>query len=221
MALFAELDGKRIVDGRITVPDVGAPHADVMLDAEVPSISSKVALVVGTLRMICTPWRAVVPFQGRTRVRLIGGAAGWQRELAAKGYTSPAGVRLSLVLGDAARAVGETLELGADRSLGGHYVRELAPACRLLNRLAPGAWRVDLDGVTRTGARASSAISSPFSVQSFDGARGALVVASEFLADWLPRRTLTAHVMPGKTITISGVVHTIAKGAIRTEVLAA
>lgn len=222
MALFAELNGKRVVDGRITVPTVGAPHADVTLDAEVSLPSSGLELVVGTFRMRCAIWRALVPFQGRTSLRLIAGSGGWLRELGAKGYTSSAGVMLSLVLGDLARAVGETLELDTDRELGEHYVREAGPACRHLNRLLPGAWRIDpADGVTRSGARASSPISSPFSVQSYHGARGALVVASEFLADFVPARTLTATVMPGKVITIGAVTHSIVKGAVRTEVLAA
>lgn len=221
MALFAELQGKRVIDGRIVVPTVGAPHADVTIDSEV-AIPTRAVLIVGTFRMICTPWRTVVPYQGRTVIRLIAGAAGWQRELGAKGYTSAPSVRLSLVLGDLARTVGETLELHADRELGEHYIREAAPACRHLNRLLPGAWRIDpADGVTRTGPRASSPITSPFSVQSYNGARGALVVASEFLADFVPARTLTAPTMPGKVITIGAVTHSIVKGAVRTEVLAA
>jgi hypothetical protein len=73
--MFAELAGNRIVGGVVQIPTYGAPLADVTLDKEVPTIGAKVKLTLGSLVLVMSPWREVVPFQGKTIVRLIGGAA--------------------------------------------------------------------------------------------------------------------------------------------------
>lgn len=220
MTLFAELNGAQIAEGRITIPAYGAPHADVTLVKELPSVAPGSPLVVGDLTLTMTPWRPVVPFQGKTRLRMIGGFGGWRSVLPPFPYKLPQGVKLSLVLGDAARSVKEKLVLGEDRSLGKFYVRERAPASRLLNSLVPNAWWIDPDGTTRTGARASSTIASTFTVVSFDGARGVASIATEHLKDFVPGRTMSGGTL-ATMITIDSIVHTISKGAIRTEVLAA
>lgn len=217
--MFAELAGNRIVEGRIIIPTYGAPLADVTLDKEA-KIASSVTLSLGTLRLVMSPWREVVPFQGKTVVRLIGGAAGWGKIIPAQPYKLDAGVKLSLVLGDAAKLVGEKVTVGVDRVVGKFYVRDEAPACRLLNRLVPGAWWIDADGSTHTGVRPSSAIKSPFVIHSFDGARGAMVISSDFLGELVPARTLKGITLD-KVITIGCLTHTIGKTGVKTEVLAA
>lgn len=219
--MFAELAGNRIVGGSIVIPSYGACVANVMLDKEARLTSSSgLELALGTLRLKVSVWRELVPFQGKTSLRLIGGFGGWGKTIPAKPYKLEAGVKLSLVLGDAARAVGEKITIGADRSVGRFYVRDEAPACRLLNRLVPRAWWIDADGTTKTGTRPSSAIVSPFTILNFDGARGALTIDSEFLADWVPGRTCKGITLD-KTITIGGITHTIEKTGVKTEVLAA
>lgn len=219
MTLFAELSGHRVVSGRIVIPYVGAWHADVTLDKEVSLATSGLALVLGDLTMRCAPWRAVVAYQGGTDVRLIGGNAGWRKVIKEDGYTNPAGVRLSYVLGACARECGETIEIATDRVLGTHYARERAPGTRHLNTLAPSSWRIDADGVTRIGPRAARLITSAFTVVGFSGARGAMQIATEALADIVPGRSLKGTTMSGP-ITIGGVTHMIDGGKVRTQVLA-
>lgn len=93
---------------------------------------------------------------GAAAYRLVGGVGGWRRELAARPYANDAGVRASVVLGDAARAVGETLEGAPSTNLGTHYARASGLASAVLHALAPRSWYVGLDGVTRFGARAEA-----------------------------------------------------------------
>lgn len=219
-ALYSELSGNRIVDGRVVVPSWGPWHADVTIDREVSLAATGLTLIVGNLVALCSVWRTSIPYQGRTRVRLVGGANGWGRSIADKGYALSGGVKLSLVLGDLARATGETVAVGEDRRLGTHYLREAGPANRHLNTLVPGAWWVDFAGVTRTGVRASTGITSSFAMTSFDGARRVAVVASESPVDFVPGRTMRGFTL-GATLTLAGVTHVLSRGALRTEVLAA
>lgn len=219
--LFAEINGVRAVEGRIVIPQVGAPHAALTLDKEVVGLPAKgLILTLADLKITCTPWRPVKSYQGRTSLSLIGGFGGWRQELGPQTYRSSVGVRLAFVLGEAAKATGETIVIGNDRTLGGHYVRERAPAARLLNRLCPLEWWIDLAGTTRTGTRTTSKITSPLSLLSFDGARGVAIVATEFPGAFIPGRTFSSPQLSSE-ITIAGVTHTLSKGKIRTEVLAA
>lgn len=217
--MYAELAGNRIVGGTIVIPTYGAPLADVTLDKEA-KIGASVTLSLGSLRLVMSPWREVVPFQGKTVVRLIGGAAGWGKVIPAKPYKLDAGVKLSLVLGDAAKSVGEKISVGVDRVVGKFYVRDEAPACRLLNRLVPGAWWIDPDGTTKTGTRPTSAIVKPFTILGFDGAKGSMMIDCEHLAELVPGRTLKGITLD-KVITIGALTHTIGKTGVKTEVLAA
>jgi hypothetical protein len=219
MTLYAELDGARVLDGRIVIPVVGPITSDVTLDREVSS-TSVMTLTLGTLKIVCTPWRPMRPYQGKTRVRLIGGYGGWRKVLPADGYRASANVRLTRILTDCARLCGERIEIGADRVLGSHYTREEAPAQRQLNALVPNAWRIDPDGVTRIGPRSSGVkVTTPFSVIDFDGAMGRLVIATEFHGDIVPMRILQGTTMRAP-VTIGGVTHMIGQ-TIRTEILAA
>lgn len=217
---FAEVNGVRAVEGRIVISSVGAPHAFLTLDKEASLPAKGLIVTLADLKMTCTPWRPVRPYQGRTSLSLIGGYGGWRQELGPQPYRSSVGVRLSLVLGEAARATGERIVVGNDRALGVHYARERAPASRLLNRHCPLEWWIDLDGTTRTGTRATSKITSPLSLISFDGARGLAVIATEFPGAFIPGRTFSSPQLSGE-LTISGVAHVLSKGKLRTEVLAA
>ncbi len=220
MSHFSELNTIRVVEARVTIPSWGAWHADVTLEKEAVIPPTAVAtLTLGGLSLTCTPWRPPVTWQGRTMVRLIGGAGGWSSEIKAYPYKSTAGVKLKTVLSDAATACGETIVIGTDRVLGFHYEREKAPAQRLLNRLTPRAWWIGADGITRTGDRATSTIGSSFSVIDVKGAQGRIVIATETPADFVPGRTFQGTLKA--SVTIGGVTHTLGKDGLRTEVLAA
>lgn len=219
MTLFAEVNGTRVIVGAIAIPEGGAWGADLVLEKEVELATSAAARVkLAELELVGAVFRAG-PYAGRTMLRLIGGKAnGWRRELAPKGYSSPAGVKLSTVLSDAAREVGESVRVDTDRVLGPHFVRVRAPAARLLNLLA-GEWYVAPDGTTVVGSRASSPIASSFELVSLDRGRGVATVATEFPADFTPGRTFTSSRAPGVTFTISSVTHKFAGSSVRAEVM--
>ena len=128
--MFAELAGSRVEEGRITVPYLGCYHADVTVDGKGPFASSGLVLTVAGLKLTCSPYRPPITFQGKTRIRLIAGYGGWRKTIKAKGYKLAAGVKLSLVLGDAAKECGERITVAEDRELGKHYARDEAPAAR-------------------------------------------------------------------------------------------
>ncbi len=220
MTHFASIDGVRAVSARVTIPFWGAWHADVMLDREA-DVGATCTLRLAELELACAPWRPAVKWQGRTTVRLIGGAGKWRDVIPAASYFVPAGVKLSLVLGDAAKAAGERLELRgtyAKRSVGTHHIRAEAPASCALNRWAPRAWWIEPSGLTVVGDRATSTIGSPFTIELVDGARGVVVVATEKPADFVPGRTFKGASL-SSTITVNGVTHILSGDKLRTEIL--
>ncbi len=222
MTLFAEIAGARVIAGRVVIPYCGAFHADVTIDREVTTIAPGSTLTIGDLKLVVTPWRAVQPYQGRTLVRLIGGYGGWRKPLPERGYSSPAGVRASLVLTHAAKEAGERIEIGpsfAAKILGLHYARiNDEPGSRVLNVVARGAWHLDPDGITRVGARTASTLAKPVTVTAFDGARGTCVIASENVNALRPGVTFSSVTIK-RPVTIASLVHTLSEKGVRTEAL--
>lgn len=115
-------------------------------------------------------------FIDRTKVCVIAGAGGWRKDVAARGYHNDAGARRSQVAGDAARDVGEVLEVDTsaeDRQASGgilavDFERLAGRASDVLERLYQDQpWWVDLEGTTRVGPRARAA-SSGVDVLDFD-----------------------------------------------------
>jgi hypothetical protein len=126
------------------------------------------------------------PIEGSARYLIEGGAGGWRKTIPAKGYRNAAGVKLSEVLGDAAREAGELLELGVpDRSLGVAYQRRQGPAWDVLTTLA-GPWWVDAPGVTQVRARPSPMVTAEFRSMRWDRAAGRREISTETVADFAP-----------------------------------
>ncbi len=94
--------------------------------------------------------------ESKSSYRWAGGRGKWPAVVAAKGYANDAGVKASLVLGDAAAACGETIADLPTTRLGPHYARRNAPAVDVLHSVSPRNWYVDFAGVTRIGARPST-----------------------------------------------------------------
>lgn len=220
MSFFCELNGSRIIEGRIVIPSFGCATASVTLDKSVTTLPKKgLTLALTGLSLLMTPWFPPMAYQERTMVRLISGYNGWRMPLVAKGYASTGGVHLRTVLNDIAKENGEKIEITTDRVLGSHYTREAKTTGSVhLNYLLYHAWRVDADGVTRDGVRPTSRIVSPYTIVTFDGSRRAATIASDVPNDVMPGRMISAD---NTTYTISGVTHVISKGALRTEVLLA
>lgn len=151
----ATLAGHACTRVRAQVPAWGLWWADVEI-SEPETLTGRATLQLADLAMQC----AIVsggPVHGRAAYRVVAGAGGWGKRLAAKSYRDDAGVRASVVLGDAVREMGETIALGAleQARLGPHFARADALASMLLHQLSPQAWYVDYAGVTRIGTRAA------------------------------------------------------------------
>lgn len=220
MSLYAELGGGSVIEARLVVPKLGAWFADVTLATEV-TLSGSLVLTIANLAWTCSVW-AGGPYQGRTHVRVIGGMGGWQKSLKVQAYANPNGVMLSTLLKDAASAVGESVSLtDPDVAVGRFYVRELASAERILNRLAT-QWHIGPDGSTVVGPWPdSSAFASAFDVVDYDPKQRHSTIATEDLAGVTPGRTITKPQLGGAVLTVSSVVHTLTAKGVRTEVLAA
>ena len=90
---------------------------------------------------------------GRAAYRIVAGAGAWSRTVPARAYRDGSGVQRSTVIADVAAAVGEPIDGAPAGRVGEHYARAEGPASRVLHELAPRAWYVDRDGVTRFGVR--------------------------------------------------------------------
>jgi hypothetical protein len=199
------VNGKRVPAASITLPFYGAWSAELSIDtpSSIGEPGAAAELVVGDLTLHGTIVRGGV-FAGDQGARIVGGAGGWRKSIAPKGYTQAAGVRLSLVLEDAARAVGESVVVATERTLGTSWARRAGKAERMLTRLTGGAWWVDAAGKTQTAARATEAITTPFTVIKRSNSQGRIEVATESIASWQPGRTFTSPALTG-TQTISAV----------------
>lgn len=212
------LNGERVVTADVTVPRRGAFTADVSL-AGAASISGNVVLTLGKLRLKGTAFRQS-PFGGARSVRIVGGFGGWRKSIRSRSYSHDAGVRLSSVIGDAARDAGEKVAITTDRVIGTFYVREKAKAERVLHTLTDGDWWIDAEGVTRIGAtRSSDPIKSAFTVVSWVGGRGRFEIATDAQEDWLPGRTFSAPTITGVQTINAIQIHADNDGKVRTVVL--
>lgn len=201
MTALLSLNGERVISAQLTIARKGAAVADILLATSNP-IPASTELAIGALKF---KGRAVrmAPFAGSRSARFVGGYAGWRKTIKARGYSHDAGVRLSTVLGDAARDAGEKVTIADDRVIGTAYVRERAPAERVLRFLAP-QWWIDPDGVTQIVPRANTLITSAFTVVNWSGGKGRFEIATEAYQDWQPGRRFASPLVTGEQ-TISTV----------------
>jgi len=213
----ASLNGHRATSARVQIPAWGCWYADVTLDGEhTIDTGDAAALVIADLTLTGTIL-AGGPTKGRSTYKIVAGAGGWGQEIASEKYADDAGVKLSKVIGDAARLAGETMgTISSTARIGPHWSRPEDAASWTLNSLAPQGWYVDEDGVTQIGARTAGTLPTGMTrVQPADLARGVVVLASESIATILPGVEIDG-------ITAVDVQHEIdAKGLLRTTVYGA
>jgi hypothetical protein len=154
--LFVSLQNQRALTARLCVPFAGLWVADVDLDAAA-ELAGAVEMRIGTLALRGTvDPRFCGSFGQASRYRILAGKGGWSRPVTPKHYHNDAGVKLSTVALDAAREVGESLQLLPDveRRVGIDFVRAAAPASRILGQLLGAVpWWVGFDGATFAGTR--------------------------------------------------------------------
>lgn len=115
-------------------------------------------------------------FGAHMRVRVVGGANGWQKPVRAQHWHSDGGVPLSRVLLATAAEVGETIgTVGADEVLGTGPWREAGPASSVL---AGRAYYVDAAGITHVGPRPEVAAPADLVLLEYDATTTVGLVSS-------------------------------------------
>jgi len=213
VTLFVEVNGIRATSARITIPPEGVWTADLSLDVD-KAPSSAVTITLADLVLKGTVI-ASEGLAGARTLRVLGGAAGWRKIIPAKFYRHAVGVRLSTVLGDAARETGETISIATDVVIGDAFVRMAGPASRLFRHFVE-TWYMSTNGISIIAARPAGVVSGRVEVLSFDGASGRAVLATDTPAQLVPGRTLTTPTLAKKTLR--EVVHTVAS-ELRSEVV--
>lgn len=186
MALYASLADRRVVSARVLMPSPGLWTADVRLaeDDELPA--GPLTLTIGNLVLVGSVFRSG-PWAGTRSVRLLAGYGGWRKTTTARFYSDSNGVKLSAIVKDAAAEVGEQIVVTGSATVGPRFERAAAPASRLLAGLVGRAgWYVDPLGVTRIGDRPATPITSEFTPTNYRPELGAVTIATEDPASWLP-----------------------------------
>ena len=210
MADWASLNGTRVVSATVTMPYYGVWEAEVELSAAV-AVTGVATLVMGNLTLVGSAYRQD-SYGGQQTVRMQGGAGGWAKQITPKAYSLPGGVLLSMVLGDVAKEVGETVNVATDGPVGSAYVREGGCAAqRVLEQLAGVQWWVDKAGVTQIGPRPTTPVPSALQLLSYEPESGKVAVATESPADWLPGASFTAPQL-SQTLVASLVTHKVTGG---------
>jgi len=214
--MYASYAGERIVSGTVEIPTTGRWTADLFL-AEDKVIPSTGPLTIGNLTMQGFTYRDG-PYAGQRRVRAAGGAGGWHKVIPEQDYDLSGGVLLSVVLRDAAMAVGEQVNVLSDGPVGVRYVRQSGPASRVLRQLVGDDWYVDPAGTTQVhNPRPTTRITSQFLVNDADLGLGLAEVSTENPSDWMPGRTFTSPTIT-QLRSINTVRHTLGD-TLRTQVL--
>lgn len=183
----ATLNGARATSARATIPAWGLWYADAHLEGE-HKLSGAVELRIADLTLKGTVLSGGAS-KGRSSYRIVAGAGGWGNSIPKKGYVNGSGVKLRSVLGDAAREVGESLDLATineSESVGFSWTRDEGTASRLLELVASQAWYVGEDGVTRLGKRATKTLTAAVTHGPVDRARATVQIAAESIATILP-----------------------------------
>ncbi len=184
----ATLQGHAVTSCRISLPAWGVPFADVEI-AVAETLTGRVTLVLADLTFVGTVLDGGI-VQGRARYRIIGGAGGWGRTIAAKPYANDLGVKFSTLLTDAASACGETLGTVPAGTAGPAYVRASAAASTVLDDLFARGWYVDLAGVTQIGARAVTTYAGGAPRTGPDPADSRIELAADAIATLIPGVTV-------------------------------
>jgi hypothetical protein len=225
VSAFSSVAGLQIVSGTLAIPLVGVWTADLELAGTGSLPSGIVPVVIGNLTLMGTVFRSE-SYGGQIKARMVGGYGGWRTSIPAQGYGSSSGVKLSAVLGDAAQAAGEQINVQNDTTIGNGFARmafDTSVASDVLWLMIKlgfiPAWYVDPTGMTQNVAWPSATISTPFTVTAQHPDQGMIDIATEDYVSWMPGCSFTAPQLAA-TYTSNGV-HYVWDGAgkMRFEVL--
>lgn len=142
-----------ITDLRIATAWRGASVLDLELDLDpsAPLPSGKVTVNVFDTDFTGTvDASATARFADHVRVRVIGGANGWNQSVTARDFADDNGVGVDTIVRATAADVGETIAEVPTTNLGPNYPRSAGAASRVLAGLD---WYVSLDGQTHVASR--------------------------------------------------------------------
>ncbi len=203
---LAKLNGSVVTSCRVSIPAWGCWHADVEADTATV-LTGAVVLELDDLTLRGTILTGGA-YEARKRYRIVGGAGGWGRTIAAKSEANDLGVKLSTVLTSAAQACGETMGTIPAGTVGSAFVRAAGPAARVLDEVAPRGWYVDEAGVTQIGRRAAVTYAGGAPRTSTNVAQGCIELAPTGIATLLPGAIVDGieavdveHVLDGKLRT--------------------
>jgi hypothetical protein len=206
-----------MTSARVAIPHYGIWVADIEL-ATTDALTPAVTMVIGNLTMIGHVYR-MAAFAGTRTARVVGGYGGWPTVVPSQSYYDANGIRKSVILGDVAAAVGESINVTNDIVLATTFVREEAPAQRILNQVVGTEWYINNAGVTQLGDRSSAFIKSEYNVIKWSGNLGKVEIATEDYVSWMPGNTFRNNFVT-ETQTISLSVLTLDNaGKARIEVL--
>lgn len=217
---FLAINGQRVVSAHIAIPYYGIWTGDAMIPqgSNLPA-GTAVTVTLGNLSLKGTVYRSGA-FAGQVKAFLMGGAGGWQTTVAAQAYALTGGVRLSMVLGDLATAVGEKVQIASDGVLGSTFAREKTQAGRILRQIAGSLWYIDASGVTQIRpSRPSSTITSGFQIVRYDGDKGEFEIATEDYASWQPGAAFSNVIVPTAQTVSLATIDTDNVGKLRFTVL--
>lgn len=183
---FIAVNGQSVRTLKLQVSAIGPWVADVDM-AVAAALSGKVTLTVGSTSLVGTVvQQQASTFALQTSARIVGGAGGWSKLLAPKGYHNDAGVKAQLIAQDAARECSETIGTFAptlDR-VGIDFARANEPASKVLEYVSGGAaWWVDYAGVTHVGVRPTHDLAqSAYVLQQYNGRERVAQLAIDDLA---------------------------------------
>lgn len=182
----ARLNGTACSIARVQCGDWGTWWADCTLtDPTEIAAGATVQLLFADLTLSGTVVSGGA-FEGRAAYRVAGGRGGWGKPIESRAYLDDSGVSASLVLEDAARDAGETITDLPSTLLGAHFTRLEGTASAALNLLAPRAWRVDFDGITRIGKRPTTTYTGTAPRTHVDRNAAVIELATETLAGLVP-----------------------------------
>lgn len=219
----------------LRVPKYGVPSARcVMVDSNTGlAIGTQTTLAIGDASCPVTILEGG-PFGGTETWQVVAGSGKWSTTVASRSYHEQAGVSLARAVADLGTAIGEARINGtlsppvalADRSLGLAWGWLAGLASEALDSLTrpqgtpagtPGQWWVELDGITRCGARQARAYTAPATLTippgGYDPSTKAatLVLADDAVSALLPGCVLTHDALPGP-LTIGSVVIRVTSG---------
>lgn len=205
------LAGLPVIAASITMPLLGAWHADAHLDASTAP-TGRVTLDVDGVQFVGSVFRSGVQ-AGRVHVRMVGGGGGLQRTLPGRFYV---GLTARQPLLDALSEAGETLAATAEAAplafALGRWERQEGPAAHALTALARvvgATWRMLRDGTVWLGTDTWPTATVEHVLLDEDWTNGVITVAPT-----------TVALLPGVTFRdrrIAEVVHSVSAAGVRTE----